>query len=189
MKAEDIKNLHKAYIVGISLGDGNLSNPNGRATRLRITCDSKYPKLIEEIKNSLRIVFPKNKVSEIKRKNCIDISVYSNSLEELLGWKCGSEHAQSATIPHKILYDKILLTSCVKGLIQTDGSIYTDRGYEMINFTNKTKILAYDVYNSIIKLGFSPQVREVVFDGNTKYIVRLSKDVQRFKNEIGFWKE
>ena len=47
------KNLVKnnlAYIIGIALGDGNLSNPNKRAVRLRITCDTGYPGLIENIK-------------------------------------------------------------------------------------------------------------------------------------------
>jgi hypothetical protein len=38
--------LH-AYVLGLAIGDGNLSNPNGRAVRLRITCDTKYPILIK----------------------------------------------------------------------------------------------------------------------------------------------
>jgi len=42
-----------AYVVGVALGDGNLSNPNGRATRLRITCDAKYPRLARKIARSL----------------------------------------------------------------------------------------------------------------------------------------
>jgi hypothetical protein len=33
-----------AYLKEIALGDGNISNPNGRAFRMRITCDLKYPK-------------------------------------------------------------------------------------------------------------------------------------------------
>jgi len=41
-RVSEDKKLH-AYIVGLALGDGNLSNPNGRAVRLRITCDKKYP--------------------------------------------------------------------------------------------------------------------------------------------------
>ena len=44
-----------AYIIGVALGDGNLSNPNGRAVRLRITCDIKYPKIISEIQKKLNI--------------------------------------------------------------------------------------------------------------------------------------
>lgn len=38
-----------SYIVGVALGDGNLSNPNGRALRLRITCDEKYPGIANEM--------------------------------------------------------------------------------------------------------------------------------------------
>ena len=40
----------QAYVVGVAIGDGNLSNPNGRAVRLRITCDKKYPALIARIR-------------------------------------------------------------------------------------------------------------------------------------------
>ena len=55
------KNL-QAYIIGLAIGDGNLSNPNGRAVRLRITCDNKYPGLIDRIARSLQKLLPKNKV-------------------------------------------------------------------------------------------------------------------------------
>jgi len=43
----------RAYLIGVALGDGNLSNPNGRAVRLRITCDTKYPALIAKIRGAL----------------------------------------------------------------------------------------------------------------------------------------
>jgi hypothetical protein len=39
----------QAYVIGLAIGGGNLSNPNGRAVRLRITCDTKYPALIARI--------------------------------------------------------------------------------------------------------------------------------------------
>lgn len=80
----DKQNL--AYVIGVALGDGNLSNPNKRATRLRITCDSVYPKLGKEIKTSLELLFPTNKVSYVKRKEgtCFDISVYFNKLNEYI---------------------------------------------------------------------------------------------------------
>lgn len=48
------KLLH-SYIVGLAIGYGNLSNPNGRATRLSITCDKKYPKFIGHISDSLNV--------------------------------------------------------------------------------------------------------------------------------------
>jgi len=80
--------LLQSYIIGVAIGDGNLSNPNGRAIRLRITCDKKYPLLIKRIINSLQSLLPQNKVSIVEREEgCLDISVYSNHLEKILGWK------------------------------------------------------------------------------------------------------
>lgn len=38
----NIINTNTAYIIGVAIGDGNLSNSNGRAVRLRVTCDNKY---------------------------------------------------------------------------------------------------------------------------------------------------
>jgi len=55
----------QAYLIGVALGDGNLSNPNGRATRLRITCDKKYPLLLNNIIVSLKKLLPENKVTII----------------------------------------------------------------------------------------------------------------------------
>ena len=78
-------NNNLAYIIGVALGDGNLSNPNGRAIRLRVTCDLKYPKIIERICLTIQKLFPKNKVSIVKRiDSCCDISCYSNKWENLL---------------------------------------------------------------------------------------------------------
>src|SRR3989344_1233893 len=75
-----------SYIIGVAIGDGNLSNPSGRAVRLRITCDIKYPNIIKNITQALQEVMPNNKVSVVnKKENCVDISCYSNKWENLLG--------------------------------------------------------------------------------------------------------
>ena len=77
-----------AYVVGLAIGDGNLSNPNGRAIRLRITCHVRYQSLIQSISQTIQALLPKNKVSIIKRsKNYLDISCYSNQ------WKNWLDHA------------------------------------------------------------------------------------------------
>jgi DNA-binding transcriptional regulator WhiA len=180
-----------AYIIGIAIGDGNLSNSNGRAVRLRITCDNKYPKLKNYIKESLKIILPKNKVLEIKRKGCVDVCIYSNTLEELLGWKAksGPKSKQNISIPEWIIKNKTYLKQCVLGLIQTDGSIYKDRDYLMINFTTIIKGLADDFHTSLERFGYKPQTRKVTNLGKTKYIVRLSKNVDRFIKEFKIWKE
>lgn len=180
-----------AYIIGVSIGDGNLSNPNGRAVRLRITCDNKYPLLKEHIKQSLQKFLPKNKASEIKRKGCVDVYIYSNTLEDFLGWKAkgGSKGKQNVSIPIWILNNKIYLKECLRGLVQTDGSIYKDRGYTMINFTTIIEKLALAYFESLQKLGYTPQIRKVIYNNHSKYVIRLSKDVDRFIKELKLWKE
>ncbi len=117
----------RAYVIGVALGDGNLTNPNGRAPRLRITCDPKYPHLMEKFRTSLQALLPENRVGLIYRPDgCIDVSCFSNHLEPLLGWKAGrgSQIRQRARVPGWILADRAYSTECLRGLIETDGSVY-----------------------------------------------------------------
>lgn len=180
-----------AYIVGVALGDGNLSNPNGRAVRLRITCATIYPKIVKEIMSALKILFPNNKVSAKKRNDshCLDISIYSNKLLYLLPWKVGSKAKQHAHVPSWILSNQHYTRLCLKGLIQTDGCIYIDRGYRMVNFTNNTKILAEDVHNMFIQLGYKPSFMKVRLGPNQyKYTTRIARDTQKLITELDVYK-
>ncbi len=184
------KKLH-AYIVGLALGDGNLSNPNGRAVRLRITCDKKYPKLLQHIAISLQKFFPENKVSLVDRKNCCDVSCYSNKLESLLGWKAkgGSKFKQKIKIPDWILGNKDFIKESLRGIIQTDGSIYLDRGYKMVNIVSNTKPLVVSVIEAIKFLGYKPNLQIHQDPKTTKYTIRISKNVDKFVKEIRLWKK
>lgn len=181
-----------AYVVGLALGDGNLSNPNGRATRLRITCDLKYPKLIQKIRTSLATLLPNNKVSIVKRsENCLDISCYSNKWEGLLGWHAnkGSKLVQSVSIPDWIKTNHEYKINCLKGLIETDGSIYTDRIYRTIMFTNASYNLAEDVLKIIISLGFKPRFYTVNNGKNPIYRIRIATKVDEFLDLVKVEKE
>lgn len=178
-----------AYLIGLALGDGNLSNPNGRATRLRITCDKKYPKLIKKVTLLLQDLFPKNKVSLINRNDsCVDISCYSNKLEEILGWKAksGPKSEQKVVIPNWIKNNPNYIKPCLRGLIETDGSVYLDRKYLMINFVTVIPSLANDFSLLVKKLGFicniqinKPRV------GLPKYTVRITRQAEKFTKSVG----
>ncbi len=171
-----------AYIIGVALGDGNLSNPNGRATRLRVTCDAKYPILAQCIVSSLQVIFPQNKVSIVytpKKITYFNISVYSNKLNEYMPWKvgCGSKLAQHARVPTWIRTHKRYSKLCLRGLFQTDGSIYKDRGYLMINFTNHIKELIDDVLQILELNGFQPTLSKTPSkSGGYKYCIRITRD-------------
>lgn len=181
-----------AYIVGVALGDGNLSNPNGRAVRLRITCDLKYPNLIETIKQNLRIISPINKVGVVSKKNCnaIDIYCYSNQWPEVLGWKVGDKAKQNVRVPAWIREEQKYSIACLRGLIQTDGSIYIDRKYKMVNYVCCINSLAQDAVDMIESIGFKPTVS--VFKHpryRTKYTIRISKNTTAFIEKIALIKD
>jgi DNA-binding transcriptional regulator WhiA len=182
-----------AYIIGVALGDGNLSNPNGRATRLRITCDSAYPGIAKEMIDSLQELFPDNKVAIITHTPAtyFNISVYSNKLNTLLPWRVGfgTKHEQNARVPDWIKAEHMLSVSCLRGLLQTDGCIYIDRGYRMINFTNNTLALAQDVQEIMESLGYKPKLYKAAQKSiYPKYTVRLSREVDEFLKEINLKK-
>lgn len=190
MIQEDKKRL--AYLIGIALGDGNLSNPNGRAIRLRVTCFSGYPRIAREILQTIQLLLPQNKISIVKKGGrCFDISVYSNKLKTWMPWGVGkgSKIIQQACVPCWILEDLTFSKECLRGLIQTDGCIYTDRGYQMVNFTNNNETLSRNAYTMMENLGFKPNFSKVINSGHLKYTSRISRDAKRFISELQLYKE
>lgn len=185
---------HLAYITGVAIGDGNLSNPNKRAIRLRVSCDTKYPEIIKEICSSIKIILPKNKVSLVKKKgNCVDISCYSNNWGKWLDWKYdkGPKYEQVIRIPKWIKNDSDYSKPCLKGLFQTDGSIYYDRKYIMVNFVTTITGLGDEIVKIITKLGFKPKIYILGVRGkihHTKYTIRISKNVSDFIKTINLTK-
>lgn len=183
-----------AYIVGVALGDGNLSCPNGRVTRLRITCDKKYPVVAREIRDVLSILLPTNRISIVPRKSsrCFDISVYSNKLNGWLPWKVGlgSKARQKARVPDWIFTNRAYVKNCLKGLIQTDGCMYMDRGYPMVNFTNNTYELAQDVRSLMENIGFIPSFMKVkIGNDRYKYTVRIARNTNEFTETLQLYKK
>ena len=133
--------------------------------------------------NAIRTVMPNNKTSFVMRKSngCVDISCYSNRWEELLGWQAGkgSKFYQKVSIPEWIFNRKNFAAACLKGLIETDGSIYRDRGYWMVNFVTTIPKLADDAMKLFLKTGFRPNLYKLNRSTRTKYTIRLSQDADR----------
>ncbi len=181
-----------AYVIGLSIGDGNLSNSNNRATRLRITCDLGYPNLIKTIRESLQKLLPDNKVSVARRKaKALDVYCYSNHLESILGWKAknGSKFMQNVRVPDWIKENRNYSVECLRGLFQTDGSIYYDRGYKMVNFTTIIKDLANDVMIMVQNLDFVPKIYKISVTKTPKYIIRISRMTEDFITLINLVKD
>lgn len=184
----DVSDKRKvAYIVGVSLGDGNLSNPNGRAVRLRVTCDKKYPKLMTQIERAIKSIAPQNKVGRIDRGNCVDIYCYSNDWEKVLGWKAklGSKFKQNVKVPNWILSNQDLHRSCLQGLFETDGSVYKDRKYLTINFVTQIPSLATSVKQMLSKTNYNPSIQKLKLpSGKTKFTFRIHRNAEAFLKEF-----
>ncbi|MEK7134191.1 MAG: LAGLIDADG family homing endonuclease [Patescibacteria group bacterium] len=181
----------RAYIIGVALGDGNLSNPNRRAIRLRVTCDRKYPLLITHIQSRLALLLPKNRIGIVNHKNYVDISAYSNHWKTLL-WKCGDgpKDKQNVSVPQWVRENKTYAKEALRGLLQTDGSIYQDRNYPMVNFVNTASALRNDVFTMIQSLGYRPNMQRLKQkNGKIKHTIRVSKNVKEFIQEIDLWKK
>ncbi len=189
---EENKKLVTAYIIGVALGDGNLSNPNGRAIRLRVTCDTKYPKIIRKIQTAIHKILPTNKISTIKKQGrCCDISCYSNRWETILGWRAkdGSKYKQGVRVPRWINLNKQYSIACLRGLIETDGSIYYDRGYLMVNFTTIIAPLAKDFTTIVDHLGFTSKIYKIKTKTKDRYNIRISKNVNKFIKLVKIYKK
>jgi DNA-binding transcriptional regulator WhiA len=184
--------LTTAYVVGIAMGDGNLSNPNGRAVRLRITCDTKYPKLISKIEKNIKKIAPNNKVSRVMRAdNAIDISCYSNDWENILGWKSngGSKMKQKISTPLWIINNKSYSQACLCGLFETDGSIYKDRKYLTVNFVTQIPNLAKSVEIMLDMFNYKYSCQKFKLDnGKIKYTFRIHKNASGFIEMLGLEK-
>ncbi len=65
-----------AYLLGAYLGDGYLSlSPRG-VYRLRITCDIRYPDIVNEIATHVIMARGRESVGFVLREGCVDVSSY-----------------------------------------------------------------------------------------------------------------
>ena len=68
---------------------------------------------------------------------------------------------------------------CLQGLIETDGSIYTDRGYQMVIFSTVIAELAQQVELMMRSLGFRPHVYKVRQDPSQGTAFQVSGAIEQ----------
>ncbi|MEV6250218.1 helix-turn-helix domain-containing protein [Streptomyces sp. NPDC051742] len=118
-----------AYLLGLYLGDGNVSQPpQHRAPSLRITLDDLWPGVQNEAEASMRAVFPDNAVSRARKSGCHDIKVYSTHLTCLF-----PQHGPGVKHKRRIVLEEwqqhIVHAhpwDFIRGLIHSDGSRITN---------------------------------------------------------------
>ncbi|MEU9076529.1 helix-turn-helix domain-containing protein [Kitasatospora sp. NPDC048538] len=71
-----------AHLLGLYLGDGHIlpANEYRRTQSIQISCDDKWPGIMDSVEASLRLVFPRNRPCRVRRAGCHDVKLYSNHL-------------------------------------------------------------------------------------------------------------
>lgn len=149
-----------AELVGVLLGDGHLSKEKYKVV---ITCglvDEPYIK--QHIKNLLFSLFSvEPRVKQIKSKKGIALQcyIYSKKVHSYINETFGVEIGRktSPRIPDFFFQNNILLKSCLRGLIDTDGGFYRHHKNScQLCFYSKSDSLANSFKDALIRLGFIP---------------------------------
>jgi hypothetical protein len=134
-----------SYLLGLYLGDGCISR-GGRVWRLRITLDSRYPKIIDRTLEAIEIPMPGQRAGTWRRSdNCTEVYLYSKH------WPClfpqhgpGKKHLRPTQLePWQQALVKEATEEFVCGLIDSDGCrvVANDRGVRSVryHFSNQSE--------------------------------------------------
>lgn len=132
------------YVLGMYLGDGSISR-NRRVWRLRITCDKKYPAIIDRCRRAIEVLMPGQHTGIVQRVGCVDVSLHSKH------WPCrlpqhgpGRKHLRTIRLePWQQALVDAQTEEFVLGLIHSDGCrvVANDRGVTSIryHFSNRSE--------------------------------------------------
>ena len=124
-----------------------------------------------------------------KKENGRYLVMYSKRLVDFfagIGIPAGNKKKNQSTIPHWVYESDGCLRACLRGLIDTDGSVFLmsrkDPHLLRISFVNNNKTLLEDTRTAFIQLGFHPSI--IVH--NRQFFISRKGDIQKYLNEIGF---
>ncbi|MFA5992538.1 MAG: LAGLIDADG family homing endonuclease [Candidatus Pacearchaeota archaeon] len=188
---EDSEDLAELY--GIMLGDGNstkIKDYKIGTYMIRIVGHAELDKeyLLDYVKPIIERLFSiKVKFGYAKKSNAIFIQAHGVELInffESKGFKPGNKIDNQLRIPSWIFENNNYLSVCLRGLFDTDGSIYklTNQNTHQINFKNYNLKLLEDVRNGLLSLGINCSN---ISKGNSVYITKKTELAKFFKS-IGF---
>ena len=120
-----------AYLLGLYLGDGDITSHARGVFRLRITLDSRYPNIILCASCAMKDVLPGNRVGVHGRtsSNAIAVTCYSKSWPELLPQHGpGRKHQRTIVLhPWQRRITHSFPQELMRGLIHSDGCRFVAR--------------------------------------------------------------
>lgn len=157
-----------AYLLGLYLGDGCISQPpQHRTPSLRITLDDAWPGVQQEAAAALRAVFPDNSIGWVQKVGCHDLKVHSRHLACLFP-QHGPGKKHERRIALETWQQEIVDARpwpFIRGLIHSDGCRITNWTEKMIGgqrkryeypryfFTNKSDDIRKLFGDTLTKVG------------------------------------
>lgn len=182
------KSVRLAELIGILLGDGNLSKEQMKIS-LNLVDDKKFSEYVCEILFQLFGI--KASVYTDKKYHVNTVCISSVELIEFLtknGLCVGSKMKANVGIPSWIKCRPDYSRACIRGLVDTDGCFFIHKykvnnktyEYKKISFVSYIPKLMEDVKNQLISLGFTPKVQ-----GAKRLFLYNQQEAKRYLEEIG----
>lgn len=181
---------------GAIIGDGCLYNRCGHHTIMisgNITDDREYYNYLSENIEKITGRKPIIKIHERALRLIIHNKKFFNFLKSKIGIFVGGGKVYNVTIPEKIKNSKFAL-NCLKGIVDTDGSIFTANkpgspNYPSIEITTASENLAKQIFRILENLNFRVKIRSHK-PRNTARMYKISLNgwemLEKWYNEIGF---
>lgn len=156
-----------AEFIGIILGDGGVTR-NQITITLHRRDDNDYSKFVISLIKKLFDV-PAG-IYYKKDNSTIDLIISRSGLirfcQENFDMKIGNKTKQQVDIPCWIKENNSYLTSCIRGLMDTDGCLFAHRykvrgkwyDYKKLSFTNYSKPIIKSVFDGFKMLGLNPRI-------------------------------
>lgn len=182
-----------AELVGIILGDGNIWSQKGYHY-LRICGDSEKDKdyLLNYVKPLFERLF-NQKINNYLHKTQKEMFLSKGSRDvvftlEHFGLKSGDKKENNVKIPKWIFRSKKYIRACIRGLIDTDGSLcpITGRDYPYIWFSSNIDGIREGFDMAMKKLGFKTSKWNIRENRTPDIYIGNKKDIEKYIQTISF---
>jgi hypothetical protein len=182
------RDVQLAELIGIMMGDGGMSLYQATIT-LHHVDDSEYCGFVADVIK--RLFGYKPDVHHLPHASVLKIVMSRVELVRYLhtlGLPMGDKIRKGLDIPRWIKTDDSLLRACIRGLIDTDGSVFTHRyiskgklySYKKLSFTTASTALRLSVRDALVGLGVRARI-----GSNNDVRLDSSKDMRTYFSLIG----
>lgn len=180
------KSAKLAEFVGIMIGDGGITDYQITVTLHRVD-DENYSLFVEKLLKELFQVKPNKNY----RQSVVNIRISRKKLVhycQSIGLFQGNKIKNKVDIPDWVKNNKKYLIACLRGLFDTDGSVYIHRymskqkqyNYTNFCFTSRSLPLLLSVKSALQRFGFNP-----VYGSRSDIKLYSKQDIINYYTKIG----